>query len=240
MKSLIKLTTILTLLSLFVACECDKDVKCEGLSSRSESLLTKELEAKHFTNGSDSTISINFDDKFVRQESTKECLQGLKGGCDCMVCPTVLGTITYALNPPIGVHDSILVVYEKGTYRGGKYHDKDTSFYNYYYGEYDFYRLEAFEFNMENKTTLKFRFLDVGAEIPLLLEAFDVSINTDKLTGRQKLIESYSTPVANFKNVIEITYENQVSYFFTKVYYHINHGVIAFESIDNDYFYLSS
>lgn len=239
MKSSIKFTTILALLSLLASCKCDKDVKCEGLSPRSENLLIDSLQEKYFTNGSDSTISINFKDKFVRQESTKECLQELKGGCDCMVCPTVLGTITYALNPPIGVHDSVLVVYEKGTYRGGKYHDKDTSFYNYYYGEYDFYRLEAFEFNMENKTMLKFRFLDIGAEIPLLLDAFDVEVNTDKLTGRQKLIESYSTPVADFKNVIEITYENQVSYFFTKVYYHIEHGVIAFESIDSNYFYLS-
>lgn len=240
MNFLIKNTALLILLTLFISCKCDKDVKCEGLSPRSENLLIDSLQEKYFTNGSDSTISINFKDKFVRQESTKECLQGLKGGCDCMICPTVSGTITYALNPPIGVHDSTLVVYKKGSYRGGKYHDKDTSFYNYYYGEYDFYRLEAFEFNMENKTTLKFRFLDIGAEIPLLLDAFDVEVNTDKLTGRQKLIESYSTPVADFKNVIEITYENQVSYFFTKVYYHIFHGVIAFESIDHEYFYLSS
>lgn len=67
-----------------------------------------------------------------------------------------------------------------------------------------------------------------------------MSINTDKLTERQKLIESYSTPEADYQNVIEVTYENQVSGLFTKVYYHINHGVIAFESIDNDYFYLSS
>lgn len=140
----------------------------------------------------------------------------------------------------VQLYDSNLVEYKKGSYTGGTYHDKDTSFYNYYYGEYDFYRLEAFEFNMENKTTLKFRFLDIGAEIPLLLDAFGVEVNTDKLTGRQKLIEFYSTPVADFKNVIEITYENQVSYFFTKVYYHIYHGVIAFESIDHEYFYLSS
>jgi hypothetical protein len=167
-------------------------------------------------------------------------LQGLKGGCDCMVCPRVLGTITYAFNQPIGVHDSNLVVYEKGSYRGGTYHDKDTSFYNYYYREFEAYRFEAYEFGMENKTTLKLRFLDIGTDIPLILRAFDVEINTSMFTERQKLIKSYSTPVADFNNVIEITYENQVSYFFTKVYYHIDHGVIAFESVDNEYFYLSS
>ena len=235
-----KIILSLILFSFLVGCDCDDTISCEGLSAAETRVLDSPLGGTKFTNGSDSTLS--FQSIFYQRTrpSNIDCYQDLySGACECedTPCPSISGSKSFEITPAQidiesrSVRRSWLVTDSTGTYR------KDTL---YYVDTEVLYK--GYDIGIRNNK-IQYTILDARVFIPLKMQQDDVVFQGDSLKEGYNFLATYATPKKTYQQVIEVTnpkrYTGQPSIFFSKIYYDLNAGVVAFESMQNELFYLT-
>ncbi|MFT6166528.1 MAG: hypothetical protein ACJASF_001217 [Vicingaceae bacterium] len=236
-----KILLSLTLLSFLVSCHCDDTISCKGLSAPASQILDAPLGGTKFTNGSDSTLTFLSTFYQKTEASNVDCYQELYSGacrCEDTPCPEIRGVKGFEITPALidiesrSVGRSWLVTDSTGTYR------KDTL---YYVDTEVFYK--HYEISISNKG-ISYAILDSRLHFPLKAEQDRFVFNTDSLNPGHNFLANYTTPHKTYNQVIEVTnpkwfFTGRPSIFFSTIYYELNGGVIAFESMQNELFYVT-
>lgn len=235
-----KILLSLTLFIFLGSCDCDETISCKGLNPAATQILQAPLDGTKFTNGLDSILSFHSTFYERTMPSNVDCYQDLYSGacrCEDTPCPSIRGSKEFEITPALvdiesrSVGRSWLVTDSTGTYR------KDTT---YYVDTEVFY--SRYSMGMTN-SSIQYEILDARLFFSLKKEQNALAFKSDSLNEGHNFLATYSTPHKTYHRVIEVTnpkrFTSQPSIFLSKIYVELNSGVIAFESKQNELFYLT-
>lgn len=228
---------------LLIACsDCEDTYVCEGLSDSHYNLIPKNIENKIFESTTDSVIEFIQPNYFRTGRSMEECSPNKIAGCDCEYCPESTGSSKFTLLHPIEVDYVDTIFIRGGSIYSGTFVLNDSTIIRPYTRILD--RYSSSITGQLQWPPLRLSFLDFSytVEINIATKAFRLS--QDSFDFNAEILESYQTPSKNYSKVLKISTTHSSPYRSSKlmknVFYEVNDGIVAFEAIDGQMFYLKS
>jgi hypothetical protein len=241
-----KIILSLILFSFLASCDCDDTVECQGLSAAASQIADNSITENKFTNGTDSTLFFSQTKFSKTSRSVIDCDRAMFGGCICddNGCPEKVAIRQYRFSNPITFPDSFLRTRSFNVLNpDSTYSTKDTSYHIYYTASHNRYQLGIMDSVFSSPAYLFIRFLDTGFSLDFNLVNNKLIPNISNQMQSVSVLANFSTPYKNYTEVYEFIelydFGTKKSTLFNKIYLSIEHRVIAFESKQNELFYLT-
>lgn len=224
-----------------LACECDKKITCPGVSDQAIATMPLQDSPVFFTDGNDSLITFRPYQRRIYRSYEKDCKTGYLGGCECSVCDLPYYYWNHRTDLPLVKRDSFQVNYYEGSYVNDSLIPRDTSFYRYYNAEYSAYGIELREYNNLSRFDIYIHLLDFNKRHRLDYQTNPLEFSSMDLSKEDSLLVDFDTPEASYSNVVRTNIAERDSIlhslYFSKVYYNLSTGIIAFEDWQGNRFY---
>lgn len=230
---------LITLIILIAGCKCDETQSCEGVSPEGIALLPTELGGATFQSTSGRVINIISRTNQIQEATEEECNSG-SNGCECDACPNKIGRITYGLTPFFS-SDVIKTSIQGGTTRDGVFFPNDTCIFITITRNEEIYNT-TIEENSSSDLTFQIDFLGFSYAFNVERDGGGYSLASNADNSQIELLPTFSTPEQTYENVLLLNRGasrlSSTSEHLIKLYYSTSEGIVAYESIQNELFYV--
>tara|TARA_B100001109_G_scaffold255232_1_gene257290 strand:+ start:3456 stop:4211 length:756 start_codon:yes stop_codon:yes gene_type:complete len=239
-KHLLYLSLVLFLSACCKDCD-EREYKCEGLSEAGIALLPRSQDQYVFTDGADSTLTIDYKGTFIGKTTIENCYTDMFGFCRCEedYCVQNRGRISFEI-PNFYRLDSTVFTYDSGSYIGNNILvTKDSTVYSPFPKHYGRYTTFVYDQKEGNAKTMEVSYNSSKVRFVLSNPSDFNSISNLESDDQVNLLTQFITGENQYTNVIEVIRNVNEHYhsYPSKYYYDVQFGLIAFEDEEGTLFY---